>query len=111
MLSFSPDAKPASIILLPVLLPVTFRNLPELQAFAPQLTAALTGPLTDDLRTQNCYLQKHLQGPTYREKLPKSSTYGQALNTSITHKHMNKLPVLLPVTFRNLPELQGNEDP
>ena len=100
VLSFSPDVKPASIILLPILLAVTFWNCGHLH---PYLRQALRGLLMDDSRTQQMILKETLTGPTYREKSTKSSTYGQALNTSITNHNMKKLPELLAVTFPNLP--------
>ena len=114
--------------MLPDLLPETFRNLPELRVFEALLTAGLNmasygptyrhkcatygahlqGSLTSDMRPFNSL--KLVDRTTFhvKDESAKSSTYGQALNTPITNNSMKKLPELLPVTFRNLPELRGN---
>ena len=83
----------------------TFRNCGFLKTYLRQDLQSL---LTDDLQTQICNLQGTHTGHTYGAQSEKSSTYGQALNTSITNHSMKKLPELLPVIFRNLPELRGN---
>ena len=95
--------------MLPELLPETFRNLPELRVFEDLLTAGLTEPSYRRLTDTNLQLTGHTYGAHLRGPVRKVVNLRAGFEyTSITNHSMKKLPELLPVIFRNLPELRGN---